>query len=243
MESNSHSDITRMERDNWWYVSRREMIDSLLEKISFPPDAVALDVGCGVGSNLPPLRRHARTVYGLDISPHALAYAHQQGFDKLVEASAESIPYADETADIVTCMDVLEHLDDSRAMAEVVRVLKKKGTILITVPAFPSLWNENDDYGHHLRRYRKQKLKALIEHHGLVVDRLSYWNFLFFLPVWLVARFYRKSRANSNQVHNNLSYIPSFLNPLLIRLMRFERWISSLSPLPFGVSLYAVAHK
>lgn len=240
MEATNHDDIACMERENWWYVSRRNIADELLRDALPRQAAIILDVGCGVGSNLPALRPHAQAVHGLDISPRALKYARRQGFDSLTEASAEKMPYPDESVDTVICMDALEHLDDDKAVTEIVRVLKKGGTLLVTVPAFTSLWNENDDYSHHLRRYRKSELEALLTRHGLHISKLSYWNMLFFLPVWVVARFYTRG---SGAERNNLSYIPKFLNLPLVWAMRAERAIGAIIPLPFGVSLYALAHK
>jgi SAM-dependent methyltransferase len=240
MEVHSHADIAGMERRNWWYVARRRVLANLLRRY-VPSVEVAVDVGCGVGSNYPVLASSAQRVIGLDISPEALAQLKVQ-YSETVLASVEKIPLPDASADIVLCADVLEHVDDVASVREIYRILKPGGHLFVNVPAFESLWNENDDYAHHLRRYRKGQLKALLADAGFSILQLGYWNRLFWLPVWIIGRTYKRG-SKKEDLRNNLHSIPSWLDPLLIAWMRLENALGSIVPLPPGVSLVVVAQK
>lgn len=228
MQSHSHSDIAHMEETNWWYVSRRRLLSRFIPRCSN-----ALDVGCGVGANYPILAAKADHVHGVDIAPDAVAFASSKGYKEVIVGSVESLPNPSHSADLVLCTDVLEHVDDVQAIAEIHRVLRPGGTLIVTVPAFQCLWNENDDYSHHHRRYTKQSLINLVSK-DFTVEHVAYWNHFMFFPVWLTARFYKKKEG---ALRNNLTRIPAFLNTPLIWMLSCERLLSFL---PWGVSLVLV---
>jgi hypothetical protein len=140
----------------------------------------------------------------------------------------------------VLATDVLEHVDDDRAVKEMFRVLSAGGTVVATVPAFMSLWHGNDDHSHHLRRYRRDEFRDLFVRNGFNVAYMNYWNRLFFVPVWLTARMYKR---DAGELRNNLSTIPRWMNPILTGWMYVENAVCRYVPLPFGVSLVVVAKK
>jgi SAM-dependent methyltransferase len=95
-------------------------------------------------------------------------------------ASACALPFPDQAFDAVICSEVLEHVPDHRAAArELARVLKPRGTAVVSVPAyFPErvCWSLSKSYramaGGHVRIYRERALKALLEEAGFhIADR------------------------------------------------------------------------
>lgn len=240
MEIHSHKDIVGLERTNWWYVSRRLVLRSLLEKYVVQPRCNALDLGCGVGSNFELLKKYSINCVGLDISAEALGYAKRYPYNSLVQASAEHMPLPDNSVDLVVCADVLEHVDDEKTLDEIHRVLAPGGVVCITVPAFMSLWNKNDDYSHHLRRYSRGELNERVARHGLVIRYDNFWNLALFVPVWVAARLYKKKEHN---LRNNLTLIPAWMNGALSLWMRLEHIYGYRPSLPFGVSQVIVAQK
>jgi ubiquinone/menaquinone biosynthesis C-methylase UbiE len=86
----------------------------------------------------------------------------------LTRADAQSMPIADNSVDIVTAMDVIEHIpDDKAALREISRILKPGGYLLATVPAFQSLWSDHDVALHHFRRYTQPSFRDVIQRSGL----------------------------------------------------------------------------
>lgn len=121
----------------------------ILEEIDAEKPQVILDAGCGRGFYV-----HAFTffpfithIHGIDVSEKYLKTAQKHITDprvKLQKASIYELPYPDNTFDMIVSSEVMEHLsDDAKALKELKRVLKKNGSVLITVPNlhFPFLWD------------------------------------------------------------------------------------------------------
>lgn len=156
MQQHTYSIMYRIEERHWWFVGRRRIIESFLESVcaNLKNDRPrVLDIGCGTGANLEMLSRFGETE-GVDVSSAALAFCRERGLRNVRQGEAEHLPYEDGSFDLVTCLDVVEHLDDDVAgLREMHRVLRPKGRALLFVPAFAFLWGVQDDISHHRRRY------------------------------------------------------------------------------------------
>ena len=179
MEVDEYAKMRRMEDTGWWYVSKRRLVRALLgDRLS--SGAKCLDLGCGTGAMSRELASLAPT-FSLDYEFEALKFARDRGLDRLVRGSAENLPFADDSFDIVTALDVVEHVDDDHAAArEIARVLKPGGTVVATVPAFMFLWTDHDVALHHRRRYVADEFRALFLDAGLDIERLTYEMTLLF---------------------------------------------------------------
>lgn len=90
----------------------------------------ALDVGCGIGDML----RYRPNTVGVDINPAAVAWCRQQGLDARV-MTPDCLPFADIEFDCVVLDNVLEHLvKPEPLLAEIYRVLRSGGTLVVGVP-------------------------------------------------------------------------------------------------------------
>lgn len=117
MQSHHYPILFQVEESHWWYVGRRRIIQCLVEKICATlntANPTILDVGCGTGANLKMLAAYGKAE-GVDISPQAVDFCRQRGLDSVRLGAAEHLPYESDSFDLVTALDVVEHLDDDVA--------------------------------------------------------------------------------------------------------------------------------
>jgi SAM-dependent methyltransferase len=100
------------------------------------PGTRVLDVGCGSArSYAPGLAARTGAYVGVDISATAVEAARSGGLDARVIEDAGSLPFPDASFDLVTCIEVLEHLfEPERAAAEIRRVLRPGGRLVASAP-------------------------------------------------------------------------------------------------------------
>ena len=243
MQSHHYPLVYEVEEKHWWYVGRRRIIACLVERIcatSNNPNPSILDVGCGTGANLKMLAAYGQAE-GVDISPQAVEFCRERGLDSVRLGAIEHLPYESNSFDLVTALDVVEHLDDDVAgLREMRRVLRPDGRLLVFVPAFMFLWGVQDDVSNHRRRYTLPKLLRAVEAAGFSIEWSSYANISFFLPVLLVRsvmRWLRLSAATEYGIN-----IP-LLNGPFSRLFAAERFVLKRGKLPFGVSAVCIARR
>lgn len=244
MEQHTYGIMDEAEGSHWWFVGRRAILESFLagivQKLRSPQSALRiLDVGCGTGANLQMLSQFG-TAEGVDVSDDALEFCRRKGLT-VQKGLAETLPYPDETFDISTALDVIEHLDDDIAgLKEMHRVTKSGGYSLIFVPAFMWLWGVQDDISNHRIRYTKKQIVERVEKAGFKVERATYANFTFFAPI-LGGRTIMKLTGIRPESENNVNI--SALNGLFGKIFSAERlWLDKLD-FPFGVSIVVVAKK
>ncbi|MGH9802615.1 MAG: class I SAM-dependent methyltransferase [Blastocatellia bacterium] len=245
--------IFDVEDDHWWFVGRRAVVFAQIEDALGLADGTSanqtadgtsalqlLDIGCGTGATMDHLRKYGE-VQGIDLAMIPLSFSRRRGHERTMCASATELPFADETFDLLTALDVIEHLDDDvKGLSEIRRVLKPNAPAVIYVPAFQALWGPNDDQSGHKRRYRLNQLQAAAEKAGLKVERISYSNFAMFLPIWLgrkVLNLLGRTEASENKINHPM------INKLLARMFASEaNWLRR-HRLPFGVSIVCVVRK
>jgi SAM-dependent methyltransferase len=246
MQQHTYAIMYEVEGAHWWFAGRRRILASFLARIvpTLPTATGArpriLDVGCGTGANLELLARFG-AAEGVDLSPDALAFCRARGLTAVTEGAAEALPYTDASFDLVTALDVVEHLDDDVAgLKEMRRVLKVGGCALLFVPAFQWLWGVQDDVSNHRRRYTLPMLRRAVEHAGLRVERTTYANITFLPPILLTRLVMRLTGARPAS-ENNINV--AALNGLFGRVLGAERHWLSRANLPVGVSAICVARR
>lgn len=245
MEQDQQRRYYELGRSYWWLAGKYRIVDDALARAIGKGNGRSrrlLDLGCGPGNMLDYLARRGE-VYGSDYSADALGFCRSRDYHRLFRADFQRLPVADASFDIVTCIDVLEHLDDDvRAIAELRRILRPGGTLLVTVPAFMSLWGDHDDLYGHRRRYRAGELRGRLAAAGFEVRKVSYFEPLFFLPLWL----YRKAKrllpvGEGLSARDDFVALPGFVNALLTELVASERFALRHASFPVGVTLLALA--
>lgn len=220
--------LARLEERHWWYAERRSVLRGILR--DRPGTGWAADVGAAAGGNTRVLESLGWRTVALEYTAVGAALAHDRGL-RVVRADAQALPLADASMGVVTALDVLEHLeDDHRAACELHRVLRPDGTLVIAVPADPSLWSAHDEAVGHVRRYEPHTLTALLSGAGFEITRMWSWNVLL-RPVAAM----RRKKATGSE----LEELPALVNTGLRAVVALERVLPVGSRR--GVSLFAVA--
>jgi SAM-dependent methyltransferase len=243
MQQHTYSIMYEVEGKHWWFYGRRKIIEGFVEKICreiAKRKPRILDVGCGTGANLQMLSQFG-AAEGVDVSSEALEFCRARGLARVKQGAAETLPYEDASFDLVTGLDVVEHLDDDLSgLREMRRVLRPGGRALLFVPAFMFLWGVQDDISHHRRRYTLRELKQKVTEAGLSIERATYANMSFFLPI-LIGRLLMRLTRIRPASENNITI--GALNGLLGRMLGAEGWWLQRMNFPFGVSIVCVARR
>lgn len=252
MQQHTYAIMRRVEESHWWFVGRRRIISSFLRRLCRDLKATRaenngqdaalniLDVGCGTGANLEMLAQFGEAA-GVDVSAEALSFCQARGLRNVKQGAAEALPYDADSFDLVTGLDVVEHLDDDLAgLKEMRRVLRRNGRAVLFVPAFMFLWGVQDDISNHRRRYTMAGLKRVVREAGFEIERATYVNISFFAPI-LLGRLLMRASGFRPASENNLTI--GALNGLLGRLLGAESSILRHVNFPFGVSVICVARR
>jgi SAM-dependent methyltransferase len=175
------------------------------EQLDLRDRQTLLDLGCGAGRHAFEAMRRGATVVALDADDGELkdvkavsgamfdAGELPRGEGGVVNGDALTLPFPDDAFDRVIAAEVLEHIpDDTRALAELARVLRRGGRMAVTVP---TRWPErvcwaldhryHDTPGGHVRIYRQPELETKLEAAGLML-RGSHRAHALHAPYWML---------------------------------------------------------
>ena len=235
-----------MEDVHWWFIARRRILLTILRRYlgAGPADGRRiLDVGCGTGTMLTYLATLGQAD-GVDIDEEAVGYCHDRGLAQVTQAPADHLPYDDATFELVTALDVVEHIDDDLGvLREMKRVLKPGGGLLITVPAYRFLWGRQDEINLHKRRYVASEVRERLRSAGFDVQKLTYMNALLFPPIAAIRLVRHVLPEPANPPSDFAFPAPKPLNRLLSAVFGWERFLLNRFDIPFGVSIMALAQR
>ena len=121
-------------------VDGRPHPERVLDELGKSSGSRLLDIGCGTGTFLLAARRRGWEVSGVELSPYAAAVARRRGLEVRVGALSEA-RYPERSFDVVTLLDLIEHLEDPRAeLREVHRVLVPGGRVVVETPNWRSIY-------------------------------------------------------------------------------------------------------
>lgn len=248
VEIGEYAKMARLQDRHWWFVAKRRLATAMLARhANVPEPARSLEIGAGTGAMVPVLQRYGPVV-GLDYFAPALEFLREA---LPVNGDAQRLPFADSSFDLVGCFDLLYHRNIEqvdRALAEIFRVLRPRGYILITDSACPALYGRHDASHHGARRFSRARLLTELTAAGLTPVHVSYFHMAVFPVVaatriggrWLNSALGRKApEAGQSQ----LAEASSLANTIFGALYRVEAPLAARFRLPFGVSIVAIARR
>lgn len=219
--------------DSWWYRGRISVVRSALRRAHTPKRNTALDLGAGYGGMCSLLKDYAESIDAFEPDREAMRELAHRGYRHIYTDVTQALA---EKHNIVGLFDVLEHIENDESMLNRLHdSLAEDGVLILTVPAYQWLWSAHDERNRHFRRYRACELRQKLVESGFEVRVISYWNTVLF-PVAALMRML--GIAGESSLSPN-----SFINTILLQLIRLEAFITRVVSLPFGLSLVAIAVK
>ncbi len=236
--------LKKIEEGYWWYEGRiiwaSKFILNWLEKNHFTDPTYYADLGCGTGGFGLAIKNKfdMEDVVLVDNNPDALNKISKAACSNVLALDLEtdfSLPFH---PNLITCMDVIEHLkEDDLFLSRLFKILKPGGLLVISTAAHPFLYSSWDKKLGHYRRYSKSALVAKLTLAGFKITEAYYgWSFLFPAAPY---------RFMSSHRQEKLEYpvVPRWLNQTLIAASKWESKLSTFLPFPFGTSVFIAASR
>ena len=220
----------------WWY---RALHTRLCDALDLPHGHV-LDAGCGTGGFLAALADKCPGMnrFGIEWDYAAACRARGKSGAAVTQGSVNALPFRDASFDAAVSADVLCHgaVDPAMATAELWRVLRPGGRLVVNLPAYQWLLSAHDRRVRNVRRFTTATAAVLLRDAGFRDVRARYWNGLL-LPLMVTQR---KLLARGDSV-SDVAPFPPWLDATLHGMTRLERRLPF--PPPAGGSVLAIARK
>lgn len=242
MEKNYYKNYFRLEKEHWLFKIRRKIFLYFIKKHTKSTSRV-FDFGCGSGYMVRELQKIGYDAYGVDFEEEAINYGLSSGIKNLKVGTGNKIDHTDESFDLVTAFDVLEHLDNEQpTVRELTRILKPGGRIIISVPAYDWLWGIQDEVSHHFRRYTVKSLSRVFkEPRELKIVEKTYFNTFLFLPIAVVRLISKWFNIYNRESDFELG--GRVLNAIFYFIFNLEFYFLKFMSFPFGVSILFILEK
>lgn len=224
---------------HWWWKARHQVVLRELERaatlLPYFPRRI-LDIGCAGGVAFDDFQRWG-DVYGIEPDPQ-LVDSKPRWRHRITHQYFTADFQPSECFDIVTMLDVLEHIrNDSDALRHLASIVRPGGFVILTVPALQQLWSVHDEINLHFRRYDRRELRQLLTEAGFEIVRLNY------LFCWSLPLVYLRTWSRRAEYRVKVPQWP--INSLFQNLTQLENWVSNTTgiSLPCGSSLLAVVRR
>lgn len=157
----------------------------ILEFLEPKRDQIICDIGCGTGIQSIEIAKKGCRVYGIDMDKQDMEMAKSiaKGHDCYFQVGdVESLPFEASVFDAVVCICAFEHFErDDRALAELNRVLKPNGSLILSVDSFiykgikKELQEKHKNTHQVVHFYSAEELSEKLEKNGFIVDKSKYF--------------------------------------------------------------------
>ncbi len=249
MKKEYYKDYYHAERNHWFFLARNKIIMDYIRQLLADRDSDAplriLNVGVATGYTSVLLKEFGE-ITSIEYEESCYDFVKENVEDiGLQLGSILELPFDDNSFDLVCAFDVVEHVkEDQLAVSELKRVCKNQAHVVITVPAFMSLWSNHDVINHHIKRYRNTEILDLFNDSSNILYS-GYFNFWLFPPVWFFRKINNlfsvtdKTHAE-DEVSSDLTVMskPGLASKMIYRLFASESGrVLRGKTFPFGVSI------
>jgi len=225
----------------WWYrAAHARVLDALRARPGAP--GPLLDAGCGTGGLLRLVAGiwPERAAVGLDFMPSAARRAARKSGRPVTAGDTNRLPFPDASFGAAVSIDVICHagVEPAQALAELHRVLRPGGTLVLNLPAYEWLRSAHDVRVHNARRFTATGARRLLDEAGFGGIAARYWNGLL-LPLMALQRkvLHRRPDAPSD-----VTDFPPWIDRGLLAVSEAERWLGARGvPMPCGGSVLLTA--
>ncbi len=225
----------------YWFDHRAQAVAAALAQTT--SSRSIWDIGAGTGSMAGRLARAGYEVVAVEPLAHGARAIKRQAVGTVICSSLGQLELPDASVPVLGLFDVVEHIEEPRdLLAEVHRVLEPGGIVVLTVPAFPALWSDEDDVAGHWRRYRRSELDGFMTSIGFIQAQTHYLFATLVVPVALLRALpYRLGRRLTPEAA--LATASDQLTPGPIvdrsirRLLHLESTIAARTRLPLGTTI------
>ena len=241
MEAEEYERMAAVEATHWWYAATRALCNS--SPTALAPGGRFLDAGGGTGATGAWMAEQGLLVAS-DALPAALslyARAHP-ALAGAAAADVQALPFPDRTFDAVLCVTVLCHQSIADpavavAVAELARVTRPDGLVVLMEPGVRRLRRAHDRVTHSARRFSVGDLRAAAVAAGLDVSRAT-GAYSFLVPPAAAKTLLERGRSTSD-----LDRHGSGLGGVLGGAAALERRVLRRVSLPAGLSVVVVARR
>jgi len=206
-------------------------------------DGTVLDAGCGSGFVSVRLAEKGHVVTSVDSSEEIVEVARSFNSKRFPNirwkvSSVSDLSHWTETFDNVVCLDVLEHIEEDKAALKTLGSrVRKGGRLILSVPAYRSLYGAHDLRLGHFRRYERKELIEKVSQEFLIRN-IFYWNMLGVPIRWFENTFKREIVKSFR--YSKKSKVRELLTSVLKVYFSF---IENRVRPPFGLSLIVIAER
>lgn len=248
-DEQGHNNCFAVEENSFWFSHRNDVILSVMNNYLQQENPI-LDVGGGNGFVSKFLSEQGYQSILIEPNIQGVMNAQRRGVEQLICGTVSPKNIKKQSLDSIGLFDVIEHIEeDFEFISLLYSLLKNNGKIVITVPAFNSLWSYHDVQAGHFRRYTKKTISKLLTKANFKLEYVSYFFSILVAPNFIFRTIPTKlglSNSSENKQKKNKQHInkDSNTNTTLKKVWSSElQQIVKQKSIPFGNSLILVASK
>lgn len=238
----------QIEENSFWFKHRNNCVIEAVKK--YCPDNLFFDIGGGNGFIAKGLEDNGIATVLIEPGLQGCLNAKKRNLKNIVCSTLENASFKKGEIPSIGLFDVVEHIEhDVEFLTSTYTLLKEDGFVFITVPAFNTLWSNEDVDAGHYRRYTIQELEDKLKSIGFVIEYSTYIFSILTVAVFLFRALPSKLGLNKNsdsfdKHKNEHKRKKGIIDEVLKRIWKFElNKIRKGAKIPIGGSCFVIARK